>query len=103
MNIKIDRGGLAPYASKFLADVVHVPLPEEKLESLIRKLGAKVDGKWESAADLIVSALSIRVNPQGQDQLVLYRARVAQGGSRGSTPPVAVPPVRRPATPFSRR
>jgi len=85
MSIKIDRGGFAPIGAWVVnvlgKYVTGVPMPVEKVESLARKLGQKIDGKWESTAELLVTNIAMRVNSRGRDGLMVYRASLQQGTS----------------------
>ena len=49
IETRIDRGGLAPLVSKVASDDV---------ARLVSKLGQKIDGKWETAAELIVAQIA---------------------------------------------
>jgi hypothetical protein len=60
VSIKIDRGGLAPYVAKFASKYLGIEFAQSQIESLLRELGAKIDGKWESAAELIVTAVAVK-------------------------------------------
>jgi len=62
IQIKIDRGGLAPYVSKLANSFINQKFVADKVESLVRELGSRVDGKWESSADLIVASIALRAN-----------------------------------------
>lgn len=65
LDIKIDRGGLASYVGKLAQHVVKIPMAGDKAESAIRRLGGLIDGRWESAAELIVAAVALQVDGGG--------------------------------------
>ncbi|QEG34242.1 hypothetical protein [Bythopirellula goksoeyrii] len=70
IEIKIDRGGLAPYASQVAGKLLGVKILEEKIESTIRELGRSYDGNWESAADAIVATIALKYPDRSTGQSV---------------------------------
>lgn len=70
VDFKIDRGGLAPYVGKLAKEIPIVGVAHEEIEQVIRKLGQKVDGSWESEAELIALAIAMRVDPETRLDLV---------------------------------
>ncbi len=62
LEIKVDEGGIAPYAGKLVKHFVKLPLVDEAAEATIRKLGGLIDGNWRSASELIVAAIALRAN-----------------------------------------
>jgi len=77
MEIKINRGGLAVYVSKLANHFVGHPVAVDKIDSLVRALGRKVDGKWESSADLIVATIALKA-PGGFSQQDIRAPLIAQ-------------------------
>ncbi len=99
MKIKIKRGGFAPIGAKIAAVlgqyVTGTPLPADKIEGLGRKLGRKIDGDWESTAELLVTHIGMRADSTGRDGLVAYRASLQQrppsGAATGTRRPARRP------------
>ncbi len=60
IDINIDRGGLAPYASRLAAFVIGKDLADGDFKALLQNLGQRVDGRWESAADLIIATIALK-------------------------------------------
>lgn len=65
VEIKFNRGGLAPIAAPFVsalgAYLGGVTVPPDEVEKVGRKLGALVDGKWETACQILIAEIAIRV------------------------------------------
>lgn len=83
LDIKIDRGGLAPYASKFASFFIGKELADGDLQALLQNLGRRVDGNWESAADLIIATIALKA----PDRTV---ARTTGGVVRDHRTPIVV-------------
>jgi len=64
VDIKIDRGGWTSLSAPFLATLAQkndIPITLEMIQELGQKLGSFIDGKWEYAAEAIVSAIALHV------------------------------------------
>lgn len=99
VDVKIDRGGIAKYVgyvSRLAKDYVNSAIPASDIESWLRNLGRKVDGSWESSADLIVAAVAMKIGPASP-------APVAGQRPAASTASRPEPAVRRPGSPSPAR
>jgi len=61
VQIKIDRGGLSPYVAKFAGKYLGLKFAQQDIENFLYNVGSKLDGKWESAAELIVTAIAMKM------------------------------------------
>ncbi len=64
VDIKIDRGGWTSLSAPFLATLAKqndIPVTLDTLQSLGQKLGSYMDGKWEPAAEAIISSIALYV------------------------------------------
>ncbi|MEC1180857.1 methyltransferase [Metasolibacillus meyeri] len=64
VEIKIDRGGWTSISAPLLATLAQkndIPVTLEMLQELGQKLGSYIDGKWEYAAEAIVSSIALYV------------------------------------------
>ena len=72
MEVKINRGGLKPRSSAFLkylsTKILNIPIPDSNVESLTREFGKLLDGKRDSAADLMIAHIAIR-GGRGNDEI----------------------------------
>jgi len=96
MDIKIDRGGLAVYVSKLANHFIGHPTAVGSIESLVRDLGRKVDGKWESSADLIVATIALRTPAGYSPQDDAATGSTGQVRDHRTPRPMAPPPARAP-------
>lgn len=64
VEIKIDRGGWTSLSAPFLAALAQkndIPITLEMIQELGQKLGSFIDGKWEYAAEAIVSTIALHI------------------------------------------
>ena len=64
VEIKIDRGGWTSLSAPFIATLAEkndIPITLEMIQELGQKLGSYIDGKWEYAAETIVSTIALHV------------------------------------------
>ena len=64
VEIKIDRGGWTSLSAPFLATLAQkndIPVTLEMIQELGQKLGSFIDGKWEYAAEAIVSTIALHI------------------------------------------
>lgn len=57
--------------------LVGVVVPDDRLESVARRIARLADGGWQSAAELIVTSIALRADAFGRDRLAMYRARLS--------------------------
>jgi hypothetical protein len=60
VDIRIDRGGLAPYIGKATSYLLSSAAGGDAT-AIAQRLGRFFDGKWESAADVIVATIALQV------------------------------------------
>ncbi len=65
VDMKIDRGGLSSYVGKLVGHFTKLPIAGDSAEAVLRRLGGMIDGRWESAAELIVAAVALGVDDGG--------------------------------------
>ncbi|GLC90255.1 methyltransferase [Lysinibacillus piscis] len=64
VEIKIERGGWTSLSAPFLAALAQkndIPLTLETIQEIGQKLGSFIDGRWEYAAESIVSTIALHV------------------------------------------
>jgi uncharacterized protein with LGFP repeats len=67
---EISRGGAAPLAAPIVSAVsayYGAPIPPDKAEEVGRALGGIVDGKWETAAQIIIANIALAFQQQERD------------------------------------
>ena len=65
IEIKINRGGLAPIAAPVVSALGAyfggVAIPPDEIEKVGRKLGELQDGKWETACQTLITEIALGV------------------------------------------
>lgn len=78
VEIKIDRGGLTPYVTKFAVKYLGLKFAETDIRNFLSNIGQKIDGKWESAAELIVTSVALRAPESDAPAKTSYKPKSAK-------------------------